>query len=262
MIGETSGVPGGSPSRSDSARPSPALDAGVIWHELECGAYAADLKLWEELAGRASGPILDLGCGTGRVALYLARRGYEVVGLDSSAQLVGELERHVGELPVTAFVGDARGFELERDFGLVVAPMQLVQLFAGAEERRECLSCVGTHLRQGGLVAFAIVEEMPEAVEGAAPLPDAREVDGWVYSSLPVDAVVDEGAIRVRRLRQVVAPSGELSEERDEVVLRRVDAGTLEAEAAEVGLRPAGRRVVPATDEHVGSTVVLLRREG
>jgi len=266
VIGETVGVLGGDPPRtplrSASARPPLSQDADVIWHDLECGGYGADLGLWEGLAGEAPGPILELGCGTGRVALHLARRGHEVVGLDSSAELVGALEGRAEALPVTACVGDARGFELERDFGLLLAPMQLLQLLADADERQGCLGCIVAHLSPGGLAAFAIVEEMPEAVDGAAPLPDAREVDGWVYSSLPVDAVVDDRVIRVRRLRQVVSPAGELSEERDEVVLQRLDAGMLEEEAEAVGLRPAGRRAVPPTPEHVGSTVVLLRRDG
>ena len=45
--------------------PSPARGADVIWHDTECGGYAADLPLWEEMADHAVGPILDLGCGTG-----------------------------------------------------------------------------------------------------------------------------------------------------------------------------------------------------
>ena len=113
----------------------------------------------------------------------------------------------------------------------------------------------------GGLGAFAIVEEMPEPVDAAPPLPDTREVDGWVYSSLPIETLVDPDSIRVRRLRQTVSPAGELSEEMDEVVLRTLDAATLESEAKQVGLRPAGRRAIPATDDHVGSTVVLLGKE-
>jgi hypothetical protein len=159
-----------------------------------------------------------------------------------------------------AEVGDARGFELASAFSLVLAPMQLMQLFRDAEERESCLRCVGAHLAPGGVAAFAIVEGMPDPVDAAPPLPDAREVDGWVYSSLPVDVRVDEEAIQVRRLRQTVSPGGELSEEVDEVVLRALDASTLEAEAESVGLRPAGRRSVPPTDAHVGSTVVLLER--
>jgi SAM-dependent methyltransferase len=232
--------------------------ASVIWHEVECGSYAADLPLWEELAG---GSVLDLGCGTGRVAVHLARRGHAVTGLDIEPALVAALSERARELPAAATIGDARDFELETKFDLVLAPMQLLQLFADSENRIRCLRCVAAHLSAGGVAAFAIVESMPEPIDAASPLPDAREVDGWVYSSLPVDAQVDSSSIRVRRLRQTVSPEGELEEELYEVGLRRLDAETLEREAHEAGLRPTGRRPIPPTDAHVGSTAVLLRRE-
>lgn len=229
------------------------IDAGraaVVWHEVECAGYAADLSLWEELAVEREGTILDLGCGSGRVSSYLARRGHDVCGLDLDPRLIEPLPN--------AEMGDARDFELGRRFGLVLAPMQLVQLFVGAEERLDCLRCVAAHLTPGGLAAFAIVESMPEPVDAASPLPDTREIDGWVFSSLPIDAQIASGSIQVRRLRQTVSPGGNLEEELHEVSLRCLDATTLEAEARKAGLRPAGRRAIPPTDAHVGSTVVLF----
>ena len=222
----------------------------MIWHEAECGGYAADLSLWEELAEAADGPILELGCGTGRVSSHLARRGHDMSGLDSDPSLVESLPH--------ARVGDARDFELGREFALILAPMQLIQLFGSAAERSSCLQCVAAHLAPGGLAAFAIVEEMPEPVDAGPPLPDTREADGWVYSSLPIEARVADGEIRVRRLRQTVSPAGELSEELHELILRELDAATLGDEARHAGLAPAGRCTVPLTDAHVGSTVVLL----
>jgi len=247
----------------------------TIWHDVECGAYVADLPLWEELADETGGPVLDLGCGTGRVALHLARRGHRVLGLDNDADLLAALAERAGEQPVEAEPGDARDFRLDVEFGLVLAPMQLVQLFEGVEERLRCLRCVAAHLRANGLAALAIVEEMPlspppssrlftvsETKRKLGPvLPDVREVGGWVYSSLPLDAVVDSEAIRVRRLRQAVSPAGELSEETDEVRLRVLAAAELEGEAARAGLRPAGRHQIAPTADHVGSTVVLLAKE-
>ncbi len=234
--------------------------ASVIWHEVECAAYAADLPLWEELSSAANGPVLDLGCGTGRVAVHLARRGRAVTGLDIDPALVVAFDQRAQGLPVTATVGDARDFDLDAELALVLAPMQLLQLFEGSEERRRCLGCVAAHLAVGGLAAFAIVESMPAPVDAASPLPDTREVDGWVYSSLPVDARVESGSIQVRRLRQTVSPRGELEEELYEVGLHALDAPTLESEALDAGLQPTGRRAIPATDDHVGSTVVLLEK--
>jgi SAM-dependent methyltransferase len=236
--------------------------AAVIWHDVECGAYDGDLELWRELADGVDGRILDLGCGTGRVALDLARHGHAVHGLDLDPELVGALNARADAhgVPATAAVGDGREFDLAEEFEMVLAPMQFVQVLGGAAERLACLRCARRHLRAGGSMAVAIVDGMPPELteEAAPPLPDTREIDGWVYSSLPLDAGLDAGTIVVRRLRQTVSPTGELADELDEIPLRLLAAETVEAEAREAGLEPVGRHEVPPTDSHVGSVVVLM----
>ena len=234
--------------------------SAAIWHDVECGSYGADLALWEELADQTSDPILDLGCGTGRVALHLGRRGHEVIGLDSDLELVLALGERVEGLPVRAVPGDVRGFELDTDIGLALGPMQLIQLLPSREDRLECLGCIAAHLLPGGRIALAIVEELPEAIGGPPPLPDVREIDEWVYSSLPLEVAVEGEEIAIRRLRQTVSPAGVLSDEENEVRLRRLSADQIESEGAKIGLAPMGRRRIPATDLHVGSTVVVLGR--
>jgi SAM-dependent methyltransferase len=251
------------------------VPADVIWHDAECGGYGADLGLWEELAAVASGPVLDLGCGTGRVALHLARRGHEVVGVDSDATLIEALRERAEGLPVRAVVADARELSLGTEFGVTIAPMQLIQLLAGERERFACLRGIAAHLAPGGVAALAIVEEVEEEDAGASdapwtrlvrpsepPLPDTREVEGFVYSSLPLPTVLDNGALLVRRLRQVVSPEGLLSEEEDTIALRELSAAQLEREGAAAGLEPLPRRAISPTEDHVGSTVVVLRKAG
>lgn len=233
----------------------------AVWHDVECGGYEADLPLWSELADSEADPILDLGCGTGRVAMHLARRGHRVLGLDLDGDLVCALEERATGLSVEAEVGDARDFELEMTFGLAIAAMQLVQLLDGRDDRIACLRGVLEHLRPGGLAAFAIVQSVPAIADAAPPAPDAHEADGWIYSSLPLGIEVNRREIRISRLRQTVSPAGALSEQTDEVRLSRLDAETLEGEATEAGLRLCGRREIPPTEDHVGSSVVLLRRE-
>jgi SAM-dependent methyltransferase len=248
---------------------SPTAEA--IWHDVECGAYAADLPLWEELAERQGGTVLELGCGTGRVALHLARRGYEVVGLDLDPELLAVLRerasdlRHSGvgrepEALVEPLLADAREFALEEPASLVLAPTHLLQLLPDAEERAKSLRCIADALRPGGLLAASIIEEMPEPDGAPPPLPDVREVDGWVYSSLAVEAAIGPGEIVVRRLRQTVSPEGSLSEEPNEVRIATFSAESLEREGAALGLVPAGRHEIPPTELHVGSLVVLLER--
>jgi SAM-dependent methyltransferase len=233
----------------------------VLWHELECGGYTADLAVWEALAAEGGDPILDLGCGAGRVALHLARRGHAVIGLDADPALLAAFEERADGLAAEAVSEDAREFQIDREFGLVLAPMQLIQLLADTGERAGCLRSTARHLRPGGLAAFAIVEQLPAGAEVLPPLPDAREVDGWVYSSLPLETAVDGERMFVRRLRQSVSPAGDLSEEVDEVPIRALSAGALEREAAAAGLRPSARIEIAATEDHVGSTAVVLKRE-
>jgi SAM-dependent methyltransferase len=237
------------------------VSAVAIWHDVECGAYSADLALWEELAEQADGAVLDLGCGTGRVALHLARRGHSVIGLDIDAELIATLADRAGGLPLEAIVADARDFRLSDDVALALAPMQTLQLLPDATDRIACLRRVATHLRPGGRFAAAILEGMPEPDDSPPPLPDVREVDGWVYASLAVEAAVGPEEILIRRLRQTVSPLGELGAEDNEVRIATFPAARLEAEGAAVGLVPVARHEIPPTDIHVGSLVVVLGKE-
>ena len=233
----------------------------AIWHDVECGAYAADLKVWDELADRCGDPILELGAGTGRLAIYLARRGHRVIGLDHDEELIAAQRERAAGLPVTPLLADARGFELPEPVALALAPMQFLQMLADRSERLACLDSIASRLLPGGRVAAAMVEGMPEPEEGEPLLPDVREVDGWVYSSLPLEASVGREHIVVHRLRQRVSPSGELTDEPDSVTICTMTADDLEAEAAEVGLVAVERLYIEPTDDHVGSTVVVLGQE-
>lgn len=236
--------------------------AAVVWHDVECGAYAGDLALWRELAATSDGAVLELGCGTGRVALDLARAGHDVVGLDSEPELVAEVERRAAaeEISLEAIRGDVRRFDLARLFDLVIAPMQLIHLLGGADGRAGLLASAQAHLTPGGRLAVALLaaEALRPPVDPSPPLPDVRELRGWVYSSLPVEIRAAAGGVEIRRLRQAVSPSGELTEELDIKRLDGVSASELESEAEAQGMRPAARRSIAPTADHVGSTVVVL----
>jgi SAM-dependent methyltransferase len=249
--------------------------ASVIWHDVECGAYTADLPLWRDLAARAGGRVLELGAGTGRVALDLAARGHEVTALDTDAELLAELADRAGRagLAVETVVADARGLPGEAaddfaalvpaaGFALVVAPMQFLQVVRGPAGRADVLRGVARALVPGGLFATAVaaLDDAIAPEDADPPLPDVGERDGWVYSSLPLDVRPEPGGVAVERLRQVVSPSGRLTEEQHTQLLDSLTPEQLEREAAEAGLRPVGRHEIAATADHVGSEVVLLER--
>ncbi len=128
-------------TRSDPRALLQGASPAVIWHEIECGGYRADLALWRELAEDArnqdrGAAILDIGAGTGRVALDLARAGHSVTALDSASELLDALYERAGKSPVETVHADARSFELERhDYALCLVPMQTIQLLGGASGR-------------------------------------------------------------------------------------------------------------------------------
>lgn len=232
----------------------------VIWHDVECGGYHEDLPLWRELAAPA-GTVLDVGAGGGRVTLELAAAGTPVVALDADPDLCRALRERAAGLPVEVVEADARAFSLGRRFPLAIVPMQTVQLLGGAAGRAAFLRCALAHTEPGGLLAMAVADALEsfEAELDALPAPDELELGATVFTSRPF-AVVDEGdRAAIHRLREIVAPDGSRSESVDVVRLDHLAPEELEREAAAVGFGIEERRRVPATEEYVGSTVVVVR---
>jgi SAM-dependent methyltransferase len=236
----------------------------VIWHDVENGGYEADLPLWRELATHADGPILDLGAGTGRVALDLAAAGHDVTALDSDALLLDELALRARErgLEVACLNADARSLARIGRFSLVIAPMQFMQIMGGASARAEALAGAAACLGSGGTFAAAIadLDEAVAAEDAPPPVPDVGQSGDWIYSSLPLDVRPEPGGVAVEWLRQVVSPGGDLTEERHTQVLDSLTPEQLEREAAAQSLRPVARRAVPQTTAYIGSMVVICRR--
>jgi len=245
----------------------------VVWHDLECGLYNADLELWRELAqAHAAGekPILEVGAGTGRVSLDLARHGHSVTALERDPVLLHALAERAAGLEVEAVGGDARAFKLIRsDYALALVPMQTVQLMGGPAGRLAFLRAVRAHMRDGGVLAVALVEEIEpfDADREALDLePELARHEGLVYSSRPTRVSVGRRRIRIELERRVEpadrqAGAGERADqeaEREVIQLDRLTPERLQREAARVGLRALEVRAVAPTELHTASAVVIL----
>src|SRR5690606_39167723 len=105
---------------------------------------AADVPFYIDLAREAAAaghPVLELGCGTGRVTIPVARAGVEVVGLDNAPAMLDVARRKAGGAPIPRWVlGDMADFRLEERFGLVLIPFRSFLLLLTVEEQKRCLA--------------------------------------------------------------------------------------------------------------------------
>ncbi len=112
-----------------------------------------------ELAGE--GPVLELGVGTGRLALPLAERGLEVHGLDSSSAMLAVLRAKPGGERVRASVGDMAEVAVAGRFSLVFVAINTILLLASREEQVRCFASVAGRLAEGGV--FVVEAQLPDA---------------------------------------------------------------------------------------------------
>ncbi len=242
-----------------SARP--ALGDPVAWHDAENGAFAADLELWIRLASERPGGFVDLGAGTGRVAIPVARAGHDVVAVDTDRLLLDALAARsaASGLAIATVCADARSLALGRRFPLIAAPMQLLHILGGPDGRIAALAAVASNLEPGGRFSAVVLEEpLPLGTGRPEPVPDVREVGGWVHSSLPTEVRITEDGIEMIRLRQLVAPDGALTERRHAIGLDRFTLAELESEAEAAGLWIVGAERLPSTIEYEDSVVVHM----
>ena len=126
-----------------------------------------DIRFWQRLAERCGGPVLELGCGTGRVAVPVARTVDGVVGIDRSDAMLNEAQRRVrrgtAERRLHLVRGDVRSlpFRAASRFRLVMAPYGVLQSLLRDRDLRDTLRSVFGVLRRGGSFAIDLVPDLP-----------------------------------------------------------------------------------------------------
>jgi SAM-dependent methyltransferase len=160
-----------------------------------------DLPLYLELARRGDQPVLELGCGSGRVALALARARNPVVGIDRSAAMLELAQAKLAqqpELPLSLLRADMRDFALGRRFGLIAIPLDGFLHLQSREEQGACLRGARAHLAEDGLLVLDIAGPAspgwedwspgvrPQVLAWSAVLPGGGRLNR--YSSFSADA--------------------------------------------------------------------------
>jgi len=137
-----------------------------------------DVEFYVELcrrAGRESGDVLELGCGTGRVLIPAAEAGARMTGLDNSKGMLARCRAKASALPVTLVEADMTRFALGRTFRLAIIPFRPLQHLIAVEEQLRCLECVREHLEPGGRLVFDVFH--PNLAMLVAPASDAEFED-------------------------------------------------------------------------------------
>jgi len=125
-----------------------------------------DVPFWRRLASAAAGPVLELGCGTGRVALPVARAGAHVVGIDRSDAMLAQARTRVRRARLRSRVqlvrGDIRHLPFpDATFPLVMAPYGILQSLLVERDLARTLDAVARVLTQGGLFGLELVADLP-----------------------------------------------------------------------------------------------------
>lgn len=132
-----------------------AFDAWAAYYDLIHKGLPGEAAFYVNGALSAGGSCLELGCGTGRVAVAMALAGAQVVGLDNSRAM---LDVCVAKWDATSdaegslhlIEGDMRAFDLGRTFNLIAMPYRAFMHLQNPNDQRRCLTCVRTHLAPDG----------------------------------------------------------------------------------------------------------------
>ena len=117
-----------------------------------------DISFYLAQAGAAAGPVLEIGCGTGRVTIPLAAAGIEITGLDISASMLEEVRRKADRDSVRIIWVEANGsdFDLGSQFPLIIMPFNSLQFFKDSAPLKQLFDRVRRHLSREGRFVFDV----------------------------------------------------------------------------------------------------------
>jgi SAM-dependent methyltransferase len=219
--------------------------------------WPGEIDFYLELTQRPKsmgGAVLELACGTGRIAIRLAQHGVNVVGLDLSPEMLDVARRSSARLENVRWIeGDMRSFELSQEFDLALIPGHAFQNLNTALDQSDCLDCIKNHLRPGSLLVLHLdhmnrenvkwlgsicgekrgVFEPEESFTHADTGRETRALRAWSYEPSTQTAIV-------QTIWEEVGPSGEVVNrvERDPIRLHCVFRLEMEHLLARAGYVP------------------------
>jgi SAM-dependent methyltransferase len=152
--------------------------ADPVLYDLEQTSRGAGaIAFYCALAQETGAPVLELACGTGRVAIPIAQQGAQVIGIDLVPGMLGQARQKSAGLPVHWIVGDMRHFHLALGFRLIFLTGNAFQALLTRPAQAAMLACVRTHLHEAGVLAFDTRNPRPAALRTTSV-----EEPWWTYT--------------------------------------------------------------------------------
>jgi SAM-dependent methyltransferase len=147
----------------DSCGESLYADAAFYDRMMSAADHRAEIAFYAAMAGAPSASILELGCGTGRLALPLAAAGHAVTGIDNAPAMLAVARRKAARSGTHARLvqGDIRDFAIGARFGLITFPHNSIGHLHTLAELLACLHCVHDHLRDDGRFVIDMFNPLP-----------------------------------------------------------------------------------------------------
>jgi SAM-dependent methyltransferase len=165
-------------------------EIGLLYDSVTLYNARPDVDFYVEEALTHGGPVLEVGCGTGRVLIPAARQGAEITGVDRSPRMLAQCRARLAEerpevqKNVKLFQADMRDFDLKTQFSLIMIPFRPLQHLVAVSEQLAALRAIHRHLAPGGRLVFDVfnpnlrylVEDNSHEREDTAEvmLPDGR----------------------------------------------------------------------------------------
>jgi SAM-dependent methyltransferase len=137
-------------------------DFGLLYDSVPLYAARQDVAFYVEEAKATRGAVLEVGCGTGRILLPIARAGAAITGIDESKHMLERCRAKLAAEPagvrarVKLAQNDMRDFEVDETFGLIIAPFRVVQHLTTVDDQLRFLQTVAHHIAPGGRLVFDV----------------------------------------------------------------------------------------------------------